>query len=25
VLPNYTREEIMEKQLTTHYQGGLRQ
>ncbi|MBW1646077.1 MAG: FAD-binding protein [Deltaproteobacteria bacterium] len=24
VLPNYTREEIMEKQLTTHYQGGLR-
>jgi succinate dehydrogenase / fumarate reductase flavoprotein subunit/L-aspartate oxidase len=25
VLPNYTREEIMEKQLTTHYRGGLRQ
>ena len=24
VLPNYTREEIMEKQLTTHYQGGMR-
>ncbi|MCD6535014.1 MAG: FAD-binding protein [Deltaproteobacteria bacterium] len=24
VLPNYTREEIMEKQLTTNYQGGLR-
>ena len=24
VLPNYTREETMEKQLTTHYQGGMR-
>jgi len=24
VLPNYTREEIMEKQLTTHYYGGMR-
>ncbi len=24
VLPNYTREEVMEKQLTTHYQGGIR-
>jgi succinate dehydrogenase / fumarate reductase flavoprotein subunit/L-aspartate oxidase len=24
VLPNYTREEVMEKQLTTNYQGGIR-
>jgi succinate dehydrogenase/fumarate reductase flavoprotein subunit len=24
VLPNYTREEIMEKQLTTNYRGGMR-
>ncbi|RLB69205.1 MAG: succinate dehydrogenase/fumarate reductase flavoprotein subunit [Deltaproteobacteria bacterium] len=24
ILPNYTREEVMEKQLTTNYQGGIR-
>ncbi|HDS16580.1 MAG TPA: FAD-binding protein [Proteobacteria bacterium] len=24
ILPNYTREEVMEKQLTTSYQGGMR-